>query len=1127
MNAPPPNQAPDLGKKHRILLALERFSRRHYGLIFLLAALALVVGVWSGKNLEIETKFLDLIPDGNRQVDTFKEALEDYGSIDFLMVLLEAEEGQGPDELEDFADEFAKRMRELDELVEFVEYRFDPDADFLELFYENALLFLPPDRLDELAQRLSDEAIEERIEQIHLTRCPRRPAPSPRSLTLKDPLGLMPLFLDRLMGNRGVLQVDLRRLLPVPGRQESLIMLVKPIGPSQDLEFDRRLLEGVRGAEESVREMLAPVRVHYGGNFAVVLDETAMVKKDVSFNLFFSLAAVSALYWLCYRRFAALLYSSLPLLVGQALTFFLCFLVLGGLNASSSAFTALLMGLGTDFVIVMYARYVEERQAGRSLAEATECMIGETGLGVFTGAITSAGTFLAMTTSQFRGLKDLGFLIGSGILLCAVAIVFMLPAMIKWNEGVRRRKVDSVGKLHLQSFYIEHLITFSARNRRLMIAIVVGLTVASGFVATKLDFDDTINALRSQRSPAYQVQEKITAKFGASLSYMMAIAEADTPDEAVADREDRGAGCSRSSTTARHLVRFDPDLPAAGVRSSRQVLPAARSRRRRGVRSGADRGDPSSRRSTENGLRASRSSRSWIAWTQFLTPRASDRAAGPGAAGSGHLLERYVRTRRRRVRIVTYMFLADPRWKREAPPGLVEALTGGRRGHRRHRHQRRRPRVPADLQPRGAAGGAARPDRRVRVAVDRLPQAQPDRDRDGPAGLRRDHDARRDEGARHSPQLRQRVRGHDDPRRGDRLQHSSGAPDEPVGWQGRCGAARDRQGGRDGGADQHRRLRYAGARQLPGAAQLRQGRAARFDDLPVHGADPRVPALMARRENRKTHRARRLILPMFWIAILLGIVEGLTEFLPISSTGHLIVTSHLVGFEGRRAELFEIFIQLGAILAVVWEYRVRLFGVVRELPTSAKARGFAGRMFIAFLPAAVVGLLVHDFISEHLFNPRTVAAGLIVGAILILIVERLPLKARTDQPENTSVGQALAIGAAQCMALWPGFSRSAATILGGLGVGLDRKAATEFSFFLAIPTMVGATGYSMLKLGDSLVPGDLLWLSIAFLVSFLVAWAWIRGARTRPMPFGVAVLAVGALRCCLRRTGPLPGIDYK
>jgi undecaprenyl-diphosphatase len=231
---------------------------------------------------------------------------------------------------------------------------------------------------------------------------------------------------------------------------------------------------------------------------------------------------------------------------------------------------------------------------------------------------------------------------------------------------------------------------------------------------------------------------------------------------------------------------------------------------------------------------------------------------------------------------------------------------------------------------------------------------------------------------------------------------------------------------------------------------------------------------------------------MWLVALLLGVVEGLTEFLPISSTGHLILTSSLLDFHGKRAEAFEIFIQGGAILSVLVEYRARFTQLALDLPRRAEARAFAVRLALAFLPAAAIGFVAHDFISDRLFSPRTVALALIVGALLILLVERLPLKVRTTSTDAMTWQQALGIGAAQCLALWPGFSRSAATILGGLGMGLDRRSATEFSFFLAVPTIVAASGYGLLKNASQLETGDAVWLGVATLVSFAVAWATIR-----------------------------------
>jgi undecaprenyl-diphosphatase len=235
-----------------------------------------------------------------------------------------------------------------------------------------------------------------------------------------------------------------------------------------------------------------------------------------------------------------------------------------------------------------------------------------------------------------------------------------------------------------------------------------------------------------------------------------------------------------------------------------------------------------------------------------------------------------------------------------------------------------------------------------------------------------------------------------------------------------------------------------------------------------------------------------VILPLPLVAIVLGLVEGVTEFLPISSTGHLILAARLCGLTGDRAEVFEIFIQLGAVLAVVVEYRAKLAAVVLGFPREAKARSFAMSVAIAFLPAAALGLATHDWISEHLFGPRTVAAALIVGAVAILLVERSRRRVAVDRAEDVGPLRAGLIGLAQCASLWPGFSRSAATILGGLLCGLDRRAATEFSFFLAIPTLGAATVYDLAKKHEALAQGDLVWLLVATGVSFVVAWASIR-----------------------------------
>lgn len=227
-------------------------------------------------------------------------------------------------------------------------------------------------------------------------------------------------------------------------------------------------------------------------------------------------------------------------------------------------------------------------------------------------------------------------------------------------------------------------------------------------------------------------------------------------------------------------------------------------------------------------------------------------------------------------------------------------------------------------------------------------------------------------------------------------------------------------------------------------------------------------------------------------AAVLGLVEGATEFIPVSSTGHLIVVSEWLGFLGERAKTFDIFIQLGAILAIVWLYRVRLARAVLAARHEPLSRRFLLNLFIAFLPAAVVGFLTHDWIKARLFNPTVVSVALVVGGILILLIERWAPVSRVNDVAQVPPRTALGIGLAQVLSLIPGTSRSGATIMGGYALGLSRTAATEFSFFLAIPVMLAATSYDLLKSWSILVPADAPVFAVGFIVSFVSALIVVR-----------------------------------
>jgi undecaprenyl-diphosphatase len=228
-------------------------------------------------------------------------------------------------------------------------------------------------------------------------------------------------------------------------------------------------------------------------------------------------------------------------------------------------------------------------------------------------------------------------------------------------------------------------------------------------------------------------------------------------------------------------------------------------------------------------------------------------------------------------------------------------------------------------------------------------------------------------------------------------------------------------------------------------------------------------------------------------ALILGIVEGITEFLPISSTGHLILAGDLLGFNDERGKLFEIVIQSGAMLAVCWEYRAKIGSVVRGLPSEPAAQRFALNILVAFLPLAVLGLLFGKAIKAHLFNAPVVAAAFIIGGLVILWAERREHRIRIESIDDLSLTDALKLGLAQALALIPGTSRSGATIIGGLFFGLSRRAATEFSFFLAMPTLIGASIYQLYKERALLSVDDLGMWVVGFVASFISAFWAVRG----------------------------------
>jgi undecaprenyl-diphosphatase len=253
----------------------------------------------------------------------------------------------------------------------------------------------------------------------------------------------------------------------------------------------------------------------------------------------------------------------------------------------------------------------------------------------------------------------------------------------------------------------------------------------------------------------------------------------------------------------------------------------------------------------------------------------------------------------------------------------------------------------------------------------------------------------------------------------------------------------------------------------------------------------------------------------YLVAAILGVVEGLTEFLPVSSTGHLLLLGHFLGFESK-GKAFEVLVQLGAILAILLVYFHRLLDIAKRLPSDPAARRFVIGVLIAFLPAAVIGALAHGFIKGVLFNPFLVCTTLIAGGLILLVVDEMELEVKHSDATAFPLPMYLKIGFMQCLAMIPGVSRSGATIVGAMLLGADKRAAAEFSFFLAMPTMAGAFAYDLMKNYKILTADDATLIVIGFFTAFISALFVVRGfldfvSRRGFAPFAWWRIVVGSV----------------
>ncbi len=503
----------------RLPLALVSIGGRHPKTVIAVAVLAWLVAAGLATRLRVETDILSLVPRDNPVVQAFATTIERFGTVDTLLVVVRIDDGSDLEGVVAFADALAAELGQWDQ-IDWVEYRMSRGAEAAVPLLDRSTLFLNPVQIDELLDRLTDDGLPVQAEQI------RASLLAPQSMATKgflklDPMGLLAAILAKARFGGVGLRVDPETGCLVDRDRRLLLMLAKPVRPAQDLEFDRLLSDGLSArVEAAVAAWDAagwegpPPAVEFTGGYVVVLSDSRLITSDAVVGAVSALIGVLVLFLFAFRKPSTLAFAFFPLVTGLGLALVFVSLYLGRLNSLTSASGGLLIGLGIDFVIVLYGRYVDERGRGASHWEALDAIGRHTGLGVLLGAVTTAATFYAFLVTDFQGLSELGLLTGTGILLLMVSVFLLLPALLTIVYG----RSDEVPRLSIHSFGSDLLCRSSMARPTLTLILAAVVTVLAIAGTTALEFDDDIQNMRSKDNPGIALRDEVMTAFGARLT---------------------------------------------------------------------------------------------------------------------------------------------------------------------------------------------------------------------------------------------------------------------------------------------------------------------------------------------------------------------------------------------------------------------------------------------------------------------------------------------------------------------------------------------------------------------------------------------------------------------------------
>jgi len=664
----------------RFLERLALFARHRYRLVFAIFGTLVVLSGLLITRLSFDTDMLNLLPRNNPVVHSYIETLQDFGSQAFLLVAIEIPEGAAPDPYESLADDLAVRLAKVPELRN-VQHRIGDPVELLQTFFPKSLLFLDARGRDRMAEKLRDSAIRERVSEL------RRQLATPQGMAIKqlaqyDPFGLADIFMGRLESSRGTLNVDWTSGYYLSRDHRLLLLLAEPLQPPQNLPFNERLAAHVdKAVAESVAhwsEISGPggrprPAVKVGGPHLTAVGDAGLIRTDMMVNIVTSALGVFVLFLFIFRRVGSLLYAFVPLLCGLVLTFGFASLAFGKLSSATSVVAALLIGLGIDFVIVSYGRYVEERRSGATLEQGLAAMCGGVGGAVMAGAITTAATFYAFTFTEFTGLRQMGLLTGTGILLCMVSVLFLLPSMLAWSEDHHaKRKTEP--KLYLHSFGTNKLTGLCMHHPVAALLTGLALFALAASLAFGLRFDESMKTMRPVGNRGIEVAAEVGQHFGSGFDAMIVTLSGDSLEE-VLELSDRAAD------GAKHLVEqgilYGFSGPTALIPPERQQKDALSwlARERTGDLDMTRIRATLAKSLAAEGLRAEpfepglKLLESAVSLTQPI-----GLADFAGNQQTKILIDRYVTKTNRGWRAAVYLYPPANRWRREAPPEALRMV---------------------------------------------------------------------------------------------------------------------------------------------------------------------------------------------------------------------------------------------------------------------------------------------------------------------------------------------------------------------------------------------------------------------------------------------------------------------